>query len=114
MSRKVILDVDTGSDDAVAIMLAALHPAIDLVAVCTVKGNQPLTSTTENTKKVLDLLHSDIPLYMGCREALVRDHTPWRIKYENRATAIGKDGKPFFIHQDFKLPKSHRKGKKIN
>lgn len=110
MAKKVILDVDTGSDDAVAIMLAALHPAIDLVAVCTVKGNQPLKNTTENTKKVLDLVDSDVPLYMGCKQALVRDVTPWRIKYENRATAVDKDGKPFFIHQDFvQLKESNRK-----
>lgn len=110
MPRKVILDVDTGSDDAVAIMLAALHPDIDLVAVCTVKGNQPLKNTTENTKKVLDLVHSDAPLYMGCKQALVRDVAPWRIKYENRATAVDKDGKPFFIHQDFvQLKESTRK-----
>lgn len=108
MPRKVILDVDTGSDDAVAIMLAALHPSIDLIAVCSVSGNQPLLNTTENTKKILDLLHSNVPLYMGCKEALVRDCSPWRIKYENRATAIDKDGKSFFIHQDFDLPKSNR------
>lgn len=110
MPRKVILDVDTGSDDAVAIMLAALHPDIDLIAVCSVKGNQPLKNTTENTKKVLDLVHSDVPLYKGCKEALVHDCSPWRIKYENRATAVDKDGKPFFIHQDFnQLPESNRK-----
>lgn len=114
MPRKVILDVDTGSDDAVAIMLAALHPDIDLVAVCTVKGNQPLKNTTENTKKVLDLVNSDVPLYMGCKEALVRDVTPWRIKYENRATAVDKDGKPFFIHQDFvQLKESNRKVEEV-
>ena len=110
MARKVILDVDTGSDDAVAIMLAALHPEIDLVAVCSVKGNQPLANTTENTKKVLDLVKSDVPLYKGCKEALVHDCSPWRIKFENRATAVDKDGKPFFIHQDFnQLPDSNRK-----
>lgn len=110
MARKIILDVDTGSDDAVAIILAALHPAIDLVAVCSVKGNQPLENTTENTKRVLDLVHSDVPLYKGCKEALVHDCSPWRIKFENRATAVDKDGKPFFIHQDFnQLPKSKRK-----
>ena len=39
MARKVILDVDTGSDDACAVMLAYLHKDIDLVAVCSVKGN---------------------------------------------------------------------------
>jgi len=110
MARKIILDVDTGSDDAVAIMLAALHPAIDLVAVCSVKGNQPLDHTTENTKRVLDLLHSDVPLYKGCAYPFVRDVSPWRKAFEDRATAIDKDGKPFYIHQDFdELPPSTRK-----
>ena len=110
MPRKIILDVDTGSDDAVAIMLAELHPAIDLVAVCSVKGNQPLKNTTENTKKVLDLVHSKAPLYAGCKEAIVHECSPWRVKFEDRATAIDKDGKPFFIHQDFVgLPESNRK-----
>ena len=42
MKRKLILDVDTGSDDACAIMLAALHNDLDLVAVCSVSGNVPL------------------------------------------------------------------------
>lgn len=110
MPRKIILDVDTGSDDAVAIMLAALHPEIELVAVCSVKGNQPLKNTTENTKRVLDLVHSDVPLYKGCKQAFVHDCSPWRIKFEDRATAVDKDGKPFFIHQDFnELPPSNRK-----
>ena len=110
MTKKVILDVDTGSDDAVAIMLAALHPDIELLAVCSVKGNQPLSSTTENSKKVLDLVHSDVPLYMGCRENFVRDKCPWRIKFEDRATIVDEDGKKHFIHEDFDmLPESTRK-----
>ena len=109
MPRKIILDVDTGSDDAVAIMLAALHPEIDLLAVCTVKGNQPLSNTTENTKRVLDLVKSDAPLYMGCRNNFVRDNCPWKVKFEDRATIIGEDGKEHFIHEDFDmLPESNR------
>ena len=36
MPTKLILDVDTGTDDAVAIMAAALHPDLDLLAVTTV------------------------------------------------------------------------------
>jgi inosine-uridine nucleoside N-ribohydrolase len=45
MTKKVILDADTGSDDAVAIMAAALAPEIDLVAVGTVAGNKALDLT---------------------------------------------------------------------
>ena len=37
--RKIILDVDTGTDDAIAIMTAYLDPDIDLLAVCSVAGN---------------------------------------------------------------------------
>ena len=114
MARKVILDVDTGSDDAVAIILAALHPDIDLVAVCTVKGNQPLVNTTENTRKVLDLVKSDVPLYKGCKENFVRDKCPWRIKFEDRATIVDDEGMEHFIHEDFDmLPTSNRKVEEV-
>ena len=42
MATRVILDVDTGTDDAAAIMFAALHPELELVAVTTVNGNVPV------------------------------------------------------------------------
>ena len=45
MARNVILDVDTGSDDACAIILAALSPEINLLGVCAVNGNRPLEDT---------------------------------------------------------------------
>jgi len=110
MTRRIILDVDTGSDDAVAIMLAALNPSIELLAVCTVKGNQPLENTTENTRKVLDLLHSDVPLYKGCKEPLVRNVCPWQVKFEDRATVVDENGKKHFVHEDFDmLPSTSRK-----
>ena len=40
--RKIILDVDTGSDDAVAIMTAILSRELELLGVTTVHGNLPL------------------------------------------------------------------------
>lgn len=64
--RTVILDVDTGTDDAVAIMLAALHPDIELLACTTVWGNLPVANTTDNTLRVLDFIgRSAIPVYRG-------------------------------------------------
>jgi hypothetical protein len=49
MPRKLILDVDTGTDDAVAIMLAALHPELELVGVTTVNGNVEVRYCTDNS-----------------------------------------------------------------
>jgi len=49
----VILDVDAGADDAIAIMLAALSPAVELLGVTTVAGNA-VAHTTENSLRVLD------------------------------------------------------------
>ncbi|MGP4015597.1 nucleoside hydrolase [Saccharopolyspora sp. 5N708] len=77
MGRKVILDVDTGTDDAVAIMFAALHPDIDLLGVTTVNGNVPLANTTDNTLRVLDWIErSDIPVYPGLSRPIARMSFP--------------------------------------
>jgi inosine-uridine nucleoside N-ribohydrolase len=66
MTRPVILDCDTGTDDAIAIMLAALHPEIELLGVTTVHGNHPVSVTTDNTLRVLDHIgRSDVGVYAG-------------------------------------------------
>ena len=77
MAQKVILDVDTGTDDAVAIMLAALHPAIDLIGVTTVSGNVEVQYCTDNTLRVLDHIgKGEIPVYQGATKPLVRADFP--------------------------------------
>ena len=53
MARNVILDCDTGSDDAIAIILAALSPEINLLGVCAVNGNRPVEDTLCNTLKIV-------------------------------------------------------------
>jgi inosine-uridine nucleoside N-ribohydrolase len=72
-ARTVILDVDTGTDDAVAIMFAALHPDLELIGLTTVNGNLPVERTTDNTLRVLDWINRrDIPVHRGLSEPIAR------------------------------------------
>lgn len=48
----VILDCDPGHDDAFNIMLAAAHPAIELLAITTVAGNASVAKTALNARRV--------------------------------------------------------------
>jgi inosine-uridine nucleoside N-ribohydrolase len=66
MGIPVVLDCDTGTDDAVAIMLAARHPDLDLLGVTTVWGNHDVRHTTDNTLRVLDHVgRADVPVHAG-------------------------------------------------
>jgi inosine-uridine nucleoside N-ribohydrolase len=73
MPTKVILDVDTGTDDAVALMVAALSPDIELVGATSVNGNTTLDFTTENTLRVFDWIGMpEIPVHRGMDRPLAR------------------------------------------
>ena len=64
----VILDVDPGHDDAVALMMACGAPGLDLRAVTTVAGNVELEKTTYNALRVLSLVgNTDVPVAAGAR-----------------------------------------------
>src|SRR5437762_12447676 len=79
MKHKIILDCDPGHDDAIAILLAARHPEIDLLAITTVAGNQSVEKTTRNALKVCSLANiRHIPIAMGMDRPLVRPakHAP--------------------------------------
>ncbi|MDQ6934676.1 MAG: nucleoside hydrolase [Actinomycetota bacterium] len=66
MTRRLILDCDTGTDDALAVMLAALHPELELLGVSCVWGNHCVAATTENTLRVLEHIgYTGIPVYAG-------------------------------------------------
>ena len=65
----LILDVDTGVDDACALLLAALHPDVELLAVTCVSGN---ASVVRNTLKVLDVAGCpDVPVARGADRPLL-------------------------------------------
>jgi inosine-uridine nucleoside N-ribohydrolase len=73
MPTKVILDVDTGTDDAVALMTAALSPDLELVGATSVNGNTTIDYTTENTLRVLDFIGlPQVPVHRGMDRPLVR------------------------------------------
>ena len=76
MPTKLILDVDTGTDDAVALMFAALHPDLELVAATTVQGNVPVELCTENSLRVFDAIGANVPVYEGSRRPMLRPDFP--------------------------------------
>lgn len=69
----VVLDVDTGADDALALLLAATHPRVNLLAVTCVAGNVPLPRVVHNTLAVLDHTDApdDLPVAAGCDRPLL-------------------------------------------
>jgi inosine-uridine nucleoside N-ribohydrolase len=76
MAQKLILDVDTGTDDAVALMFAALHPDLELIGATTVNGNVPVDYCTENSLRVFDHIGVSVPVYEGVAKPIERDDFP--------------------------------------
>jgi len=76
----VILDVDTGVDDALALLLATCCPDIEVLAVTCVHGNVDVDSVVQNTFKVLDVAGAppDLPVARGFAEPLIQkvQHCP--------------------------------------
>jgi len=72
--RKFIIDTDTGSDDAAAIMLAVLSKEIDLLGVTVLAGNVDLEQAGRNAMMTLEVCGADAPVYLGARRPLFREH----------------------------------------
>lgn len=74
MRQRVILDVDTGVDDALAIMLAVRSPELEVLGITTVNGNVSVARCTANTLLVLEVLDApNIPVVSGAAAPLVRE-----------------------------------------
>ena len=70
----LILDVDTGIDDALGLLLACASPAANLLGVSTVAGNVDLARATGNTRAVLALAgRADIEVWPGCLRPILRE-----------------------------------------
>jgi pyrimidine-specific ribonucleoside hydrolase len=72
MPRRIVMDVDTGTDDALAILYALRHPDVDLLGISCVTGNVSVDQVVTNTCKVLDAAGAgDIPVAAGAAQPLI-------------------------------------------
>ena len=72
--RRIILDCDPGHDDAVAILLAAGNPDIELLGLTTIGGNHTINKVTHNARQVLTIAGAlDVPVYRGATRPLIND-----------------------------------------
>lgn len=99
ITKKVILDVDTGSDDAIAIMAAIQSPFIDVQAICNVWGNLSVENTTANSLAVVTAMETRIPVYKGCSRPMVKDRSSYR-DLVNEYQPLIVDGVELKIHYD--------------
>ena len=104
--KKVIIDADTGSDDAVALLMAYRNLAKEnILGVTLVSGNVPLDQAVLNTIYVNELCEVDIPIYKGANKPLNREYkevfdsetaTNIALSYTNESTSAqhvhGVDG----------------------
>ncbi|MGW1539230.1 nucleoside hydrolase [Streptomyces sp. NPDC002309] len=75
----VIIDCDTGVDDALALLFAVRHPAIDLRAVTCVAGNTDVDGVVRNTLTVLEQAGAgDVPVARGAARPLIEAPRPAR------------------------------------
>lgn len=73
MTRKMIIDTDTASDDAVAIMMALQTPDIEVEAITIVAGNMPVDQGSINARYTVELCGKDVPVYHGADAPLTRE-----------------------------------------
>ena len=73
MKRKFWIDTDTASDDAVALIMAFMHPDIDVVGLSIVAGNVPLDMGVQNALYTAELCQATMPVYAGAAKPLSRE-----------------------------------------
>ncbi len=85
MPRPFLIDTDTASDDAVALIMALRAPDVEVVAITTVAGNVPVEQSTRNALYIAEICGSDVPVYAGADKPLLRP-------YQNATWFHGADG----------------------
>ena len=72
--RTFVIDTDTASDDAVALILALRAKDVRVAAITTVAGNVPVAQATRNALYTAELCGSDVPVFGGADRPLWRKH----------------------------------------
>jgi len=74
MATKLIIDTDTASDDAVALVLALTDPRVEVLAITVVSGNVPVGMGTQNALYTVELCGAQVPVHVGADRPLLREH----------------------------------------
>ncbi len=85
MTRRVIIDTDPGTDDAIALFLAFASPEIDVALVTVAGGNVGLARTLRNARALVCLAGADVPVVAGADRPLLG-------RFEDAAYVHGEDG----------------------
>jgi purine nucleosidase len=83
--RIFLIDTDTASDDAVALIMALRAPDVRVLAITTVAGNVPVQQATQNALYTVELCGAGVPVYAGADKPLLR-------AYQNATWFHGRDG----------------------
>ncbi len=70
--RRFLIDTDTASDDAVALVMALRHPDVRVEAITVVAGNVPLDQGVQNALYTVELCGGGVPVYRGAGMPLSR------------------------------------------
>jgi purine nucleosidase len=93
----VLVDCDTGVDDAMALLYLLAHPDIDLVGVTTVFGNNTAAQCAVNSLRVLELAgRSDIPVAIGAEKPL-RGEVTYLATHVHGSDGLGDAGLPVAV-----------------
>ena len=69
-----LIDTDTASDDAVALIMALRSPQVEVLAITTVAGNVDVHQASRNALYTAQLCDSRVPVFMGAEQPLKRAH----------------------------------------
>ncbi len=70
--RHLLIDTDTASDDAVALVMALRHPEVCVEAVTVVAGNVPVEQGVQNALYTAELCGREVDVYQGARRPILR------------------------------------------
>jgi purine nucleosidase len=74
VKTKFVVDTDTASDDAVALIMALRSPGVEVLAITTVAGNVDVQQATRNALYTAELCESNVPVFAGAEKPLTRKH----------------------------------------
>jgi purine nucleosidase len=72
LNRKILIDTDTASDDAVALIMALRSPKVNVLAITIVAGNVSVEQGTRNALFTVELCDSTVPVFTGAAAPLTR------------------------------------------